>query len=123
MSETIDALARELAGEEGTFLEAFFGARWDDERFLRLARLLALACRELEGATVLDRALAAGVWYLDTTLTARGRGHPFVEQQPVEYLEDALEKVTLLASWFFEGECPFEDPSALDAEIDALARA
>jgi hypothetical protein len=118
--DVIAELRFELSGSEGSFLAEFFRARWDRARFHRLACLLSGACRELDGAATLDRELASGVWFLVTQLTARARAQPYVAQHPREYLDSAVEQVNLLASWFFDGDCPLSDPDALDAEIDAL---
>jgi hypothetical protein len=110
-------LQRELAGDDGSFLATSLAGAWDATAFLRLARALRVACEATETEPVLERWLAEGVYTLDTQLP---RYLPPSLQLPDELVAGVREHIMLLASWYFSGQCPFDEPEALERELVAL---
>jgi hypothetical protein len=103
--------------EEGTFLATAHGGRWDGAAFGRLARLMARGCLDDEGREVVEKWVAEGYHHLDTQFD---RYLPPSLGLEDELVEDIRERLMLLAIWYFSGQCPFENPSTMEAELVAL---
>jgi hypothetical protein len=111
------ALRAEFEIEDGTFLEKALGGTWDEAGFGRLARLMRLGCVAYQEREIVEKWVAAGYHHLDTQLD---RYLPPSLGLEDEFVDDVREHLMLLASWFFSGQCPFEDPDRFEDELVAL---
>ena len=117
-------LQSEFLAEEETFL---FHLRvdlyWDKEAFDRLTDAMRACCKAYEREqqteeqhmqamqTMLPRWIASGFWYLSIFVREHTSHHAWekvIAQEP-EYFHKAIERLEALASWFFEGQSPWEN--------------
>ncbi|HEU5382575.1 MAG TPA: hypothetical protein VFV38_44780 [Ktedonobacteraceae bacterium] len=117
-------LWQEFSAQEETFLfQLRIDLFWDKEAFDRLTDAMRACCKDYERKQqseeqhmqaqqmMLPRWLASGFWYL-SIFVREHTSHPvwkkWIAQEP-EYFQKAYERLNALASWFFEGQSPWED--------------
>lgn len=93
--------------EDGFLLKLRTDLSWDRAAFTRLDRAMRAVCEEYEGADQLDRDLAEGFHAL-ATWVPEWTSHPnFPRPEPESYYTACLERLSLLAYWFFTGGSPY----------------
>ena len=117
--EKAEQWEREIEADRGTFLEGAIEGNWDSEAFAKLTRLMRDACAAHERDAVLDRRLALWFYRLDRHLERYLS--PSLGLSDV-FLDGLKEHMTLIASWFFSGVCPFEDPTKFEGELKEVLR-
>ncbi|MGV9608604.1 hypothetical protein ACWDR2_33425 [Streptomyces sp. NPDC003631] len=107
MNNAAEVLRRELMSEDGFLLKLRTDLSWDRAAFTRLDRAMRAVCEEYEGADQLDRDLAEGFHAL-ATWVPEWTSHPnFPRPEPESYYTACLERLSLLAYWFFTGGSPY----------------
>lgn len=124
IDDMLAILWHEFFAEPGSFLlQLRVPYRWDKEAFDRMTEAMHQCCKLFEQKpetgsyrlqSVLDKVprwLASGFWFLSheaRDITAHHAWDRECGQEP-EYFNKAYERLYLLALWFFEGQCPWQD--------------
>lgn len=117
-------LWNEFFAEEGSFLlQLRVDFYWDKAAFDRLTEAMRECCKDYEREqrteeqrmlaieTMLPRWLASGFWYLSVFVPSH-ISHPVWKEKLArepEYFHKACDRLQSLASWFFEGQSPWDE--------------
>lgn len=100
-------LRREFDAEDGSFWEQLRCAgTWDVSAFDRLVDAMEACCRDNEGGENLERWMALGFWYFDTTVGDQTLKSGMRLVCEPAYYERAFRRLSELAYWYFHGEAP-----------------
>lgn len=97
------------AGPESFLLQLRCDLHWDRQAFNRLTAAMYALVRERDAEEPIQRWIAEGFWYLDTSVRDWSQHESFPREHESAYYEKAYELLHNLAYWLFVGESPCEE--------------
>lgn len=110
MDDYLDVLKHEFeAGEQSFLIKLRVWLEWDRLAFTRLITAMHTSCVKHAGATVVERWLAEGFWYLPIFTRDWTTHANFPRIHGEAYYAHAYQQLDDLAFWFFVGSSPYAD--------------
>ena len=124
MNSYVEILKNEfIAGDDSFLIQIRPWLKWNRNAFLRLVKAMKAYCMDHEDDTMLERWAADGFWYV-SWFVENWSTHPnFHKPYSDEYYALAYGLLFDLASWYFEGTCPYvPGPAVFDEKLDKLTK-
>jgi hypothetical protein len=83
---------------------------WDRAAFSRLERAMRTVCADYAGRDQLDCWLAEGFFFMSTWVRDHTAHPNFRRPEPRSYYDACLERLWVLADWFFRGYHTYQEP-------------
>ncbi len=111
----LTVLKQEFAAADGSFMQSLrIALKWDPVAFNKLIEAMLKCCVDREAVehtydVMVERWIAEGFWYYDHFIRQWVQNPSFPRIYADSYYAHALDRLHLLASWFFRGRCPCEN--------------
>ena len=102
------------AGEQSFLIKLRCEFEWDRESFSHLISVMKICCEKHKNKEALERWLVEGFWYFSYFVRDHTMHPDFRKPYPMEYYEEAFQRLHDLASWFFTGRSPYLDGTGFE---------